>query len=71
MNPLDRLTARLDRLEAIAVLAAQVRAAQARYYAERGRAALIEAKTLEKQLDDALDALGGPPTAIEREGAMP
>ena len=63
-NPIDRCVSRLDRLEVIAELAAMMRSAQRRYYRERERAALIEAKTLERQLDAALDALG-----VEHKGA--
>jgi hypothetical protein len=67
-NPVDRLVSRLDRLETIAALAAQMRAAQARYFRGRERAWLIEAKGLEIRLDAALDALGGP-TPAERKAA--
>lgn len=49
---------RAEQLDTIAEIAAAMRLAQRRYYRERERLVLIEAKQLEAKLDAALAELG-------------
>ena len=63
---------RLERLEALLPLVRAMRAKQRAYFKGRRAAALVEARTLERQVDDLVAELtGSPPLDFMGPGAQP